>query len=256
MRSLIAFTKKEITEQIRTCKVLLFVIIFALLGIMNPAVAKLTPWLLEMFSDSLEGSGMVITEVTVSAMDSWVQFFKNIPIGLIAFILIESSIFTKEYQTGTLVLSLTKGLSRGKVILAKATVLSVFWTVGFWLCFGITYLYNSYYWDNSVAKNLVFSVVCWWLFGLFAVCLVVLFSTVFSANTSVLGCTGGVVLLSYLVGLIPKFAKYMPTYLTGGNALIYGAAKAEDYIVSAIITVAGILICFGLSFPIFNKKIL
>ncbi len=256
MKSFIAFIKKEITEQIRTGKLLFLLIIFVLLGIMNPAVAKLTPWLFEMFSDSLAESGMIITEVTVSAMDSWVQFFKNMPIGLIAFILIESSIFTKEYSSGTLVLSLTKGLSRYKVVLSKAAVMSVLWTVGYMLCFSITYLYNSYFWDNSVAKNLVFSVVCWWLFGLFTVALTVLFSVIFSSNTGVLGCTGGVVLVSYIVGLLPKADKYLPTYLTDGNSLIYGIEESNDYTKALIITVMVTIICFAASLPIFNKKTL
>lgn len=88
MKSLLAFMKKEWMEQVRSGRLLILVIIFILLGVMNPAVAKLTPWLLEMMADSLEASGMTVTAVTVSAMDSWVQFFKNAPMGLIAFILL------------------------------------------------------------------------------------------------------------------------------------------------------------------------
>ena len=156
MKSLIAFIKKEILEQIRDGRVLILGMLFVLFGIMNPAVAKLTPWLLETMSDTLAESGMIITEITVSAMDSWVQFFKNIPMALIAFVLMESSIFTKEYQTGTLVLFLTKGLERYKVVIAKSVVITVQWTLGYWLCFGITYGYNAYFWDNSVAQNLPF----------------------------------------------------------------------------------------------------
>ena len=109
MRSLIVFMKKEIMEQIRSGRLMILGILFVLFGIMNPAIAKLTPWLLETMADSLAESGMIITDVKVSALDSWVQFFKNMPMGLIAFVLLESSIFTKEYTSGTLVLSLTKG---------------------------------------------------------------------------------------------------------------------------------------------------
>ena len=150
MKSLLAFMKKEWMEQVRSGRLLILVIIFILLGIMNPAVAKLTPWLLEMMADSLEASGMTVTAVTVSAMDSWVQFFKNAPMGLIAFILLESSIFTKEYQSGTLVLALTKGLDRHKVVISKAIILTLLWTVCYWFCFTITFGYNTYFWDNII----------------------------------------------------------------------------------------------------------
>lgn len=124
MRSLIAFIKKEFTEQLRSGRLIILGLLFVLFGIMNPAIAKLTPWLLETMADSLAESGMIITDVKVSAMDSWMQFFKNMPMGLIAFVLLESSIFTKEYTSGTLVLSLTKGLERYKVVISKALVLA------------------------------------------------------------------------------------------------------------------------------------
>ncbi len=199
MKSLFAFMKKEFTEQLRSGRLMILGLLFVLFGIMNPAIAKLTPWLLDIMADSLAESGMIVTDVKVSAMDSWVQFFKNMPMGLIAFVLIESSIFTKEYTSGTLVLSLTKGLERYKVVVSKTVVLTALWTVGYWLCFGITYGYSAYFWDNSIAQNLVFSVVCWWLFGMMVVALMVLFSTVTTTNTGVLLGTGGVVLASYLV---------------------------------------------------------
>ena len=254
MRSLSAFIKKEITEQLRSGRLMILGTLSILFGIMNPAVAKLTPWLLETMADSLAESGMMVTDVTVSAMDSWVQFFKNIPMALIAFVLMESSIFTREYQTGTLVLSLTKGLKRYKVVVSKTVVLTVLWTFGYWLCFGITYGYNEYFWDNSVAKNLMFSVICWWLFGLWVIALMILFSAIANSNTGVLMGTGGVVLASYLLGLFPKLSEYVPTLLADGNSLIYGAAEAKTYSVPIFTVIVMCIICFVGGIVIFNKK--
>ena len=254
MRSLVAFIKKELLEQLRSGRLMILGILFVLLGVMNPAVAKLTPWLLEVMADSLAESGMSVTVVTVTAMDSWVQFFKNMPLGLIAFILLQSSVFTKEYTSGTLLLSLTKGLERYKVVLSKAAVLNVLWTAGYWLCFGITYAYNAYFWDNAVAQSLAFSAVCWWLFGLWVVSLTVLFSTLSASNTGVLAGTGGVVLVSYLVGMLPKIGKYLPTALTDGNSLIYGLAEEKAYIASILITAILCLVSYAASVPIFNKR--
>ena len=254
MRTLLAFTKKEITEQARTGKLLFLGILFVLFGIMNPAVAKLTPWLMEQMADSLADMGMNITEVTVTAMDSWVQFFKNIPMALIAFVLLESSIFTKEYRSGTLILSLTKGLARWKVVVSKTAVLTVLWSAGYWLCYGITYAYNAYYWDNSIAQSLAFSAVAWWVFGLWVIALMVLFSTLSSANTGVLVGTGGVVLASSLAGMIPKLSKYLPTMLTDGNSLIYGTKTPEDYTPALIVACVTAAASSAVSLTLFNKK--
>ncbi|MFQ9452155.1 MAG: ABC transporter permease [[Ruminococcus] lactaris] len=114
-------------------------------GIMNPAIAKLTPWMLETLSDSLAEQGMMVTEVTVNALTSWTQFFKNIPIALIVFVFLYSGIFTKEYETNTLILILTKGLSRYKVVFAKFFVMFTMWTIGYLLCFAVTYGYNAFF---------------------------------------------------------------------------------------------------------------
>ena len=254
MKRFLAFTKKELLEQQRSGKLLFLGILFVLFGIMNPAVAKLTPWLLEVMADSLAQSGMTITQITVSAMDSWVQFFKNIPMALIAFILLEGSIFTTEYRSGTLVLSLTKGLPRYQVVLSKTTILIGLWSLGYWLCFLITYGYNAYFWDNAIAQNLLFSVVCWWVLGLWVVCLTVFFSTVSNANTGVFLGTGGMVLVCYLLGLFPKVGKFMPTLLCDGNSLIYGLKEAKDYIVALVI--AGIMCigCLTTAVALFNRK--
>lgn len=254
MKSFFAFVNKEFTEQLRTGRLWITVALFVMLGIMNPAIAKLTPWLLEILADSLAESGMAVTEVNVSAMDSWVQFYKNLPIGLIAFVLLQGTIFTKEYGSGTLVLLLTKGLERFKIVSAKAGVLCTVWSLCYWICFGITYLYNSYFWDNSVAENLFLSVICWWLFGIFVISVMTLFSTLCYSNTGVLLGTGAAVLISYVFGLLPKVNKFLPTKLMDGNSLIYGIAGSEEYTAAITVTVIAIIICFAVSIPIFNKK--
>ena len=254
MKTLLAFIKKEFTEQARSGKLMLLFILFVLFGIMNPAIAKLTPWLLETLSDSLAQSGMTVTEVTVTALDSWVQFFKNVPMGLIVFIILESSIFTKEYSSGTLILSLTKGLERYKVVMSKAFVLTFLWSVYYVICFGITYLYSAYFWDNGIVQNLTFSVVCFWIFGILIISLTVLFSVIFKSNTSVLAAVGGCVGISYLTGFLPKISAYVPTRLTDGNSLIYGLATTEDYSTSILITIGITVLCFVFSTPLFNKK--
>lgn len=254
MKSLIAFTKKEWMEQLRSGRLLLLLVLFFLFGIMNPAIAKLTPWMFELMADTLEESGMIVTTVTVDAMTSWTQFFKNIPMALIVFVLMESSIFTREYQSGTLVLALTKGLERYKVVLAKTIVLAVLWSAGYWLCYGVTFAYNAYFWDNGITKNLLFSATCWWLFGLFAVTLVVLFSVMAEGNSGVLLGTGGVILVAYLVSLLPKAKPFSPAKLMGSATLLTGAEGKDAYYRAILITVVFCVAAVAVSIPVQNKR--
>ena len=254
MRSTVAFIKKELNEQIRSGRLLITLALFIMFGIMNPAIAKMTPWLMDIFSDAFAEIGIIVTEVKVSAMDSWTQFYKNIPLALIIFVLLQGMIFTKEYDTGTLILTLTRGLSRYKVVISKAGMLVSVWSVGYWLCAAITYLYNSFFWDNKVAESLGLSLLCWWLFGIFIIALLTLFSTVFPSIPGVLIGTGAVTLACYVIAFIPKTNKYLPTMLTGGTSLIYGLTEAKEYIPALIITSIASALFFAISIPIFNKR--
>ena len=254
MKSLIAFIKKEWMDLIRSGRFMILLIIFLLFGIMNPAIAQLTPWLMEMMAESMEQSGLVVTEVTVDAMASWTQFFKNIPMGLIAFVLISSNSFTKEYSKGTLILVLTKGLNRYKVVVAKAGMLLLTWSACYFMCFGVTYAYNAYFWDNSVAHNLMEAVLFYWIAGVFIVALVVLFSVVFSNSTGVLLGTGGVIAASYLVAMVPKVAIFLPTKLMSTAGLLAGVDDVADYREALIVTIVIIVLALVTSVPILNKK--
>ena len=256
MNPLLAFMKKEYLETARTGKLIILTLLFVLFGIMNPAIAKLTPWMMEMLSDTMAESGLLVTNIQVDAMTSWTQFFKNIPIALIAFVLIFSDTFTKEYKSGTLLLVLTKGLSRYKVVLAKTALLLSLWTLGYGICFAITYGYNAYFWDNGIANNLFSSAVIWWLFGIWVICLIVLFSSLLKNNTEVSLCTSGTVLLMYLLGIIPKVKAYSPAILMDINPLLIGTEEINAYIKAIIIAAALCIVCVAVSIPVINKKLL
>ena len=254
MRSFLAFLKKEYTESVRNGKVLLLTTLFVTIGIMNPAIAKLTPWLLETMSESLEETGMSVTVATVDALTSWTQFFKNIPLMLIAYVLVYGNLFTKEYESGTLVLILTKGIARYKIVLAKTVWLVLFWTVGYFTSFGITYGYNAYYWDNSIAKSLMTAVLYWYVFSLLVVFLMVLFSAMANTSSMVTLGTGSVVMVSYLLSIIPKLACYLPTSLMNSNGLLMGTEDPDRCYPALIITLAMCVLSVAVSIPIMNKK--
>ena len=254
MKSFVAFFKKELLENMRSGKIAILGIIFIALGIMNPAVAKLTPLLMEIMSEELASAGIVMSEISVDALTSWTQFFKNIPIGLIAFVVMLGNTFTKEYEAQTLIPIITKGLSRYKVILAKAFDLLLLWSVGYWLSFAITYIYNAYYWDNSIAVGLLSSAVNWWLFGCFIISLILLFSVLFKGNGYVLLRCGGIVVFLYLLAFIPRISSFLPIALINSSELLSGTKSIDDFYASIVITVFLTASSAIASIPIFNKK--
>ena len=254
MRSTIAFIRKELLEQVRSAKLWIVLGVFALFGVMNPGLTLVTPWMLEAMQDVLAESGMNITIVDVNALDSWAEFFSNISIAAIVFGTVYGSIYTREFRTGTLVLSLTKGLERYKVIIAKSSMLAAVWTVAYWLCFGVSYLFTEIFWDNSITQHLGFAAFCWWFYGILIVALITMFSTVFSSFGGVILGVGGVIFTESLISIIPKAIEYLPSMLMGGASLVCGMREPKDYLASIIITSVVIVASFVASVPIFNKK--
>lgn len=251
---MIAFMKKEWMENVRTGRIWILLILFGLFGVMNPAIAKLTPWMMEMLSDSLESQGFVMTEVTVTAVDSWMQFYKNIPLALFVVVLIFSQTFTGEYQKGTLIPVVTKGLSRRKIVFAKLCMLFSVWTICYFTCFGITYGYNAYFWDNSVVAYPLFASLCYWLFGLWVLAILVYFSASMTSNVQVLLGTGVVVLGTYLLGLIPKLSKFVPTKLMAGMTILQEAAEPAECYWSIGIACFTMIFCVAASVMSFDRR--
>ena len=254
MRQLSAFLRKEGMELIRTGKIWILLIIFILFGIMNPAIAKLTPWMVETMSDSLAESGMVLTEVKVNAMTSWNQFYKNISMALIIFALMLSGILTTEYQKGTLVNMLTKGLIRWKVVGAKSIASIGLWTVCYWLCYGITYGYNMYFWDNSIASHVAFAALCVYLLGIWVMLLILLISTLLNTASGVLAVTGVAVIASYVAGMFGKIGEYLPIRLLSAGNLLAGSMSPEDFWKAIAVALASGVAFFILSVACFNRK--
>lgn len=254
MKQFAAFTKKEILEQLRTGRLLILIIIFCLFGIMNPAIAKMTPWMMEMMSEQLAESGMAITTVDVDALTSWVQFFKNMPMALIVFLILFSGIFTTEYQKGTLINVVTKGLKRWKIFVSKESVMMIIWTLGCLTCYGITFGYNAYFWDNSVVHNVFFSAVCFYLFGWWLISVLGLASVFCNSAGSVMLALGAAFGASYLLGLFPAVKEYVPSYLLQAPNLLTGNVDVGDYLWSVLILLALIVMQSIFSVVVFNKK--
>ncbi|MDO5409826.1 MAG: ABC transporter permease subunit [Lachnospiraceae bacterium] len=256
MKQLTAFTKKEFLEQLRTGKIMILGILFCLFGIMNPAIAKMTPWLFELMSEQLSESGMVIAEMKVDALTSWTQFFKNMPILLIVFIVMLNGILTAEYQKGTLINVITKGLKRWKVLISKLVMMAVLWTVGYLITFGVTYGYNAYFWDNRIVQNLVFAVWGYYLAGLWLITVLLLASAVTRTSSAVTLSVGAAFAVSYLLGLIPEIKKYVPTFLMSSNELMAGTLSSKQCLAAVGITAFLTAVNIFLSIVFFNKKVI
>lgn len=248
-----ALIKKEIMELFRTGKAIILGLISIMIGVMNPAIAKFTPEIYKLMSDSLNEAGIQAINVKVTALTSWTQFYKNIPIMLIAFVLIMGGIFARENERGTMTMLIARGVDKGKIINAKAFTLVILWTMIFWISFAITYTYNEYYWDNSIANEIAMAGICYWIFGIFVASSMVIFSIISNNSTGVYLLTGALVGVCVILGIVEKIAKILPTRLIDGMSLINGITKIDDYKMAIVITI--IIIVLEITFSHVLKKL-
>jgi ABC-2 type transport system permease protein len=254
MRQLVAFIKKEFLELFRTGKIYILLILFVMFGIMNPAIAKLTPWMFKMLSETMEEQGIKIAQIDVNAMTSWQQYYKNMSFEFIVLVVMFYGTVVSEIQKGTLINMFTKGLSRWKALAAKTVSASAIWSICYWMCFGITYGYNAYFWDNSIASSLGLAALGSYIFGLWLISIIILSSSVISSSIGVLLSTGGAYVLFSLISMVPDASGYLPTKLTAGYELVSGASAAGDYRWTFIVTALLILLNLIVGVVFFNKK--
>lgn len=251
-RAFTAFVKKECLEHWRTYKILILAIVFVLLGMMNPVTAKITPELLR----SLMPKGMNITITEPTVMDSWAQFFKNVPqLGLFVLVILFGGSMANEFSRGTLLNMLTKGLPRRTVLLSKFTVSAGLWTASFWLCFGISYAYTAYFWSMRGVNNLFYSLLCLWLFGVLLLAVLLLFGVLFKNGYGCLLATGAFVVALLLFYVAPALQNYNPYALASENmALLTGQKQAAALLPAVLICLGGIAASLTGAVALFNKK--
>lgn len=251
---MIPFLKKEIIEQFRRKRVLLLGILFLLFAILGIATAKLTPVLIDMMADQLEQSGMVIDAKESTVMDAWMQYFKNAAIPLLVVIILWSGSFTTEYQKHTLIPLVTKGLSRTGIFVSKMLTVALVWTCGYALYFGVFYGYCVFYWNNEGIPNIPLAVGLYWLYGIWLLALLGLFSALANTAMQVLLGVGGVFFVVSFLEFVPKLSPKLPTALAGGLNLLQGAAKPSDYLVPCVIVLASVVLCIAGGILLMQKR--
>ncbi len=252
MRAYLAFTKKEFIEAVRTYRLLILAAVFLLFGMMNPITAKITPRLLE----SLMPEGVQITITEPTAMDSWAQFFKNVPqMGLFVVVILFSGILANEFSRGTLVNMLSKGLPRRVVILSKFSMSAVLWTGAYAMCAGVTAAYTEYFWTGDRVPGVLLAVFGLWLFGILLLSSLMLGGVLFKNGYGSLLSTGGFVVVLFLADFVPGVRDFNPVTLASGSmALLSGKLEAAGFLwpaaAGSLMTVAFLLAAVAA----FNRK--
>lgn len=224
--------------------------VFLIFGIMSAFLAKFTPEILSALAADMEMTSEPV------ALDAWKQFYKNISgVGFSAFIILFGSCMSNEYSKGTLVLMVTKGLSRKAVILAKYTVAAALMTISYWIGYAATYGYTALLWIDNNLSNVALAAVSLWIVGFLYLSILMTGCVIFKQTFTSILFTGGIVALISLLGMIEPIAKFNPFILTLKNVdLISGEAIPAEFMIPAFISVILSLLGLLIAIRLFNKK--
>lgn len=252
MNGFIAFSKKELMEQLRSYKSIILIAVLFLFGMMSPLLAKLTPEILS----GMEIQGMTITIPAPTVLDAYGQFFKNVgQMGLIVMLLIFSGLLSQDVTKGTLIVLLAKGLSRHAVILSKFVSALLLWTVGYALSALTAYGYTAYLFGSSPVPHLFLALFCLWLFGAFIIALLMFASSVAGGNYGGLLMTAGILIVLLILSSFPVIQKWNPVSLTTANVgLLSGVAATGEMTAAVWLTLTLIAVCLVLAVLVFRKK--
>lgn len=252
MRIFLSLLKKEAIEGARTKKMISTFILFLLIGLISPLTAKLTPMILQ----SIATGNIDINVAPPSEIDSWIQFFKNISqIGMFGLAIILSTQMANEFQKGTLINLLSKGLPRYQVVLSKIFYNFILWFIAYFCSFILTYFYTKYFFGISFPiRNILMAALLPFIFGLFLISLEIL-SGVISGNvigTLILTTVG--IVIQLILSIRDEIVKYMPIALIGKPVNLIKGIGYDDYYVPIITGSILLIICIAISIAIINKK--
>jgi len=246
-----AFIKKEIIECIRSYKFLITFGLFLFLAILSIMSARFTPQLLSALAPELN----IMTNVPV-ALDAWNQFYKNVSqVGMSAVVIIFCTSLSSEYARGTLIILLSKGLSRTSVILSKFTVAFLSMSICFWVCYIVTNLYTRFFWPNEFVDNTLFAAMLLWIAGTMYLSLLMLACVLFRQSFSSIVFFLGVTTVLGLTTFPAILGNNSPMVLTTRNIqLLTGEAARGDFIIPVIFAVSLSITFLTMAIVLFRKK--
>lgn len=252
MRIFLSLLKKEAIEGARTKKMISTFTLFLFIGLISPLTAKLTPMILQ----SIATGNIDINVAPPSEIDSWTQFFKNISqIGMFGLAIILSTQMVNEFQKGTLINLLSKGLPRYQVVLSKIFYDFILWFIAYFCSFILTYFYTKYFFGISFPiRNILMAALLPFIFGLFLISLEILAGVISGNVIGTLILTSAGIVIQLILSIRDEIVKYMPIALIRKPVNLIKGIGYDDYYVLIITGSILLILCIVISIAVINKK--
>lgn len=253
MSGFFAFVRKEAVEIVRTWRIWVLpgmLLFFALTG---PVLAKFTPQII----GAVGGDELAVIAKalgTPTYFDAYAQWAKNLSqLALFALIIIYGGIVSSERKSGTAILVLTKPVSRGAFVVAKAVVHSLFLAVIVVAGTAVTWGVTALMFGEAPGRPLWASAVAWLVFGVLFIAIMTLLSTVIESQAGAAGIGLAVFALVSASALWEPLGKYSPAALAGQPSML-AVGKGSAILWPVVTSLALAIALVALAAMLFRRR--
>lgn len=236
--------RKELLEQWRTTRLPIVTMVFLLVGLSSPLLARFTPELIE----TLAGDQFQIVLPPPTSADAYDQLAKNLGQfgALIAVLLAMGSVAT-EKERGTAALLLTKPVGRAAFLIAKLVAIAATLGVATGIAAAGGWFYTLVLFEPLPLAGFTAAMALQWLALVAFAAITFVGSTLTRSALAAAGLGVGAFIVIGIVGIVPAIGPYLPTGLgaparglalgqAGVDAL--GPTLASIGLVAALVAIA------------------
>jgi len=234
--------RKELTENIRTKRLLVLGCVFLFFAITSPLLTRYMGEFFALIMPAGDEIGQALIEVMQDPQwfESYAQLYSNLgQIGILAVLFMYMGTVQREIRSGTASLMFSKGLGFGSFILAKFTMAVILTTVITVVSALVTYAYTFLLFDEAgqisdiLAGSLVFSIGTLMLLSVIILCSSLTKSSAVSGGLSM-----GVYFALIISTVIPRIGRFSPQNLFSYPVAISIGHFADELTVNILLAVA------------------
>lgn len=243
-----ALLRKELLEQWRTSRLPLVAIVFLLVGLSSPLLARFTPEILK----ALGGNQFQIILPTPTAGDAYDQLAKNLGQfgALIAVLLAMGSVAT-EMERGTAALILVRPVGRGAFLVSKLVAIATTLAVSTAVAGAGAWFYTLVLFEPVPVDGFVAAMVLQWLALVAYAAITFLGSTLTRSAVAAAGLGVAAFIVLGILSIVPTIGRYLPTGLGApARAIALGQANVDVLgpVLASVVLTAGLLVVAWLAF--------
>jgi ABC-2 type transport system permease protein len=236
---------KELLEQRRTGKLIIFLVVFFIVGTISPLLARYTPDLLRTVPNiPPEYANLIPTPTLKDAID---QYAKNTSqFGVLLVIILSMNLITQEKERGTAAMLFNKPIKRSAVVLSKWTAAMLTVTISVIVSSFFCAVYTIVLFGvPPIGRFLIFNLFLLLFLAVYLSVALMASALARTQGMAAAGAFGGLTVMLVLSSL-PRIGDYSPAGLLGWASSLIGGSATTDWPALAI-SVAIVVACLVIS---------